>query len=71
MSFFTRDDAYPHLKARLNALEMTPAILRTDFALRGRAVVDLRRWPPDFISLTHSLLRCSAYFPQGESGKGF
>lgn len=49
--------ASPHLIARLNALEMTPAIFLTLFAVSGRGVVDLRRWPPDFRSRVHSRLR--------------
>src|ERR1700693_891902 len=51
--------ANPHLMARLNALETTPAIFRTVFALSGRGNLVLRVWAPDFSNLAHSRVRCS------------
>ena len=51
--------ANPHLMARLNALETTPAIFLTVFPLSGRGALVLRVWPPDFSNLAHSRVRCS------------
>ena len=47
----------PHLIARLNALEITPAMLRTVLALKGRWDLVLRSRPPDFRRRAHSKLR--------------
>src|ERR1022692_1177322 len=49
----------PHRIARVNALETTPAMLRTVFALMGRGLFCLRVWPPHFSSRFHSRLRWS------------
>ena len=49
----------PHRIARMNALETTPAIFRTVFALMGRWLLCLRAWPPHCSSRVHSRLRWS------------
>src|ERR1017187_5291453 len=48
----------PHLIARENAVETTPAIFRTVFALIGRGSLVRRTWPPNFSKRPHSRLRC-------------
>jgi hypothetical protein len=47
----------PHRMARANALETTPAMLRTVFGLMGRGVLSFRVCPPHFSSRDHSRLR--------------
>src|ERR1700687_3315825 len=48
----------PHLIARANADEPTPAMFRTVFGLMGRGILVLRVWPPLFSNRLHSRLRC-------------
>src|SRR5262249_46023031 len=49
----------PHLMARENADDTTPAMFRTVFVLSGRGVFLFRVCPPHFSSLLHSRLRCN------------
>src|SRR5262249_23980855 len=49
----------PHLIARPNALETTPATWRTLLALKGRGVLVFRVWPPHSRSRFHSRLKCN------------
>ena len=49
----------PHLMARENAEETTPAMFLTVLALNGRGVFFFRVWPPHFSNRVHSRLRCN------------
>ena len=62
----------PHLMARTNAEDTTPAMFLTVFGFIARGALLLRVWPPHFSNRAHSRLRwsgaISAMFIASSSG---